>query len=272
MHLTEHKTTHNSIYLTGFTGEQYTHTSTCRQSFQSLVWFHLPRTLHNGCVAFHWAPISWWADVIRSNSGWSTGTTGGIWSHLICRGSCRPLGCRPPATRPSPPPWAEASQGLAALVRPLSASPACPCLEQAHTASTANHPCCQPFANTSKRPKHLGSGSKNSETLLLCGLLANCTFLLQAVVISAAAAEGESQLDLRRLYLARQHSAGFFLHQWLDEQLYNYLLCWLILIPDQLFSTTQKRSQYYMILLFLASTITLLRSSRESIANFFILS
>ena len=123
MHFTEHKTTHNSIYLTGFTGEQYTHTSTCRQSFQSLVWFHLPRTLHNGCVAFHWAPISWWADVIRSNSGWSTGTTGGIWSHLICRGSCRPLGCRPPATRPSPPPWAEASQGLAALVRPLSASP-----------------------------------------------------------------------------------------------------------------------------------------------------
>ena len=128
MHFTEHKTTHNSIYLTGFTGEQYTHTSTCRQSFQSLVWFHLPRTLHSGCVAFHWAPISWWAEVIRSNSGWSTGTTGGIWSHLICRGSCRPLGCRPPATRPSPPPWAEASQGLAALVRPLSASPRLPLL------------------------------------------------------------------------------------------------------------------------------------------------
>ena len=82
--------------------------------FGVLVWFHLPRTLHSGCVAFHWAPISWWADVIRSNSGWSTGTTGGIWSHLICRGSCRPLGCRPPATRPSPPPWAEANQGLAA--------------------------------------------------------------------------------------------------------------------------------------------------------------
>ena len=142
----------------------------------------------------------------------------------------------------------------------LSLPPACPCLEQAHTASTANHPCCQPFANTSKRPKHLGSGSKNNETLLLCGLLANCTFLLQAAVISAAAAEGESQLDLRRLYLARQHSAGFFLHQWLAEQLYNYLLCWLILIPDQLFSTTQKRSHYYMILLFLASAITFLRS------------